>query len=665
MSLRGLERWEELAAFGFAERNASAGAARRLFRRHGRLVDRRQAAAAMSAEARANFEQAVDGSAQRRSAARRWPGARCSGATACWRANGSRRPSTGAASTRWPRPDRRTPRARKLVEGYVQALRAGGDLGRAEDVAYRLARPRRRARRPLSANLHAGAVRARRRARRRAHRPLRRASPKPSARRKAPGRSAGAPIAASGFSEAVALVRQGDRSGRRDAPATPRSTKATRCRCAPPAGSSRPRISPGRAATSRAKSAPPTSPRSPTNCSTPNCRRRCRRGGSRASARSSTSDKIAAGAAALGWRRLQDGPCGYSLGWFRKAIAWSERGAGDDKLYSGLAQGLRAVGMFNEAEDAAFAFADRSAETRPALHQHRHRGADAAMAAGADERGAHRPLLRRRARRPFRRRRAGARLAALHAGRLRLRRALVRAGGGLERRRTRRRASQRGLRVVAARRRPPRPRRGDRLPLGRTRPGDEEALHRHRRRGAVARQSAGADSGDPGRGVRGRVRLGAFGRSARRRSAGIATRATNTSRRRMRSRRRSTAWPPQRADASAEIFRAGRRLPADPGQARAAARGLSAHAARLSQRLAADRPRRRALRRQRQRSRQDRRGLCPHAVGAGALRSGGSARHSLARPLAAAARRDDRTRRRRTVRRPAPSPTSGWRASRS
>ena len=41
-----------------------------------------------------------------------------------------------------------------------------------------------------------------------------------------------------------------------------------------------------------------------------------------------------------------------------------ERGAGDDKLYSGLAQGLRAVGMFNEAEDAAFAFADRSPEAR-------------------------------------------------------------------------------------------------------------------------------------------------------------------------------------------------------------------------------------------------------------------------------------------------------------
>jgi hypothetical protein len=77
-----------------------------------------------------------------------------------------------------------------------------------------------------------------------------------------------------------------------------------------------------------------------------------------------TADKIATGAAALGWRRLQDGNCGYGVGWFRKAIAWSDHRGGDDKLYAGYAQALRAVGMFNEAEDAAFAYADRSPETR-------------------------------------------------------------------------------------------------------------------------------------------------------------------------------------------------------------------------------------------------------------------------------------------------------------
>jgi tetratricopeptide (TPR) repeat protein len=76
------------------------------------------------------------------------------------------------------------------------------------------------------------------------------------------------------------------------------------------------------------------------------------------------ADKISSGASALGWRRLQDGNCGYSLGWFRKAVAWSEGGLGDSKMYSGLAQGLRAVGMYNEAEDAAYAYADRDPEAR-------------------------------------------------------------------------------------------------------------------------------------------------------------------------------------------------------------------------------------------------------------------------------------------------------------
>jgi Tfp pilus assembly protein PilF len=76
------------------------------------------------------------------------------------------------------------------------------------------------------------------------------------------------------------------------------------------------------------------------------------------------ADRISAGASALGWRRLKDGPCGYSLGWFRKAIAWSDAGKGDGKLYSGYAQGLRGVGMFNQAEDAAFTWADRTKEAR-------------------------------------------------------------------------------------------------------------------------------------------------------------------------------------------------------------------------------------------------------------------------------------------------------------
>ena len=75
-------------------------------------------------------------------------------------------------------------------------------------------------------------------------------------------------------------------------------------------------------------------------------------------------DKISSGATALGWRRLQDGNCGYSLGWFRKAVAWSEGGQGDAKMYSGLSQGMRAVGMYHEAEDAAYTWADRDPEAR-------------------------------------------------------------------------------------------------------------------------------------------------------------------------------------------------------------------------------------------------------------------------------------------------------------
>jgi hypothetical protein len=76
------------------------------------------------------------------------------------------------------------------------------------------------------------------------------------------------------------------------------------------------------------------------------------------------ADKFASGAQAMGWRRLQDGNCGYSLGWFRAALAWSADPKDGEKASSGLAQGLRAVGMFNEAEDVAYGFVDKSRELR-------------------------------------------------------------------------------------------------------------------------------------------------------------------------------------------------------------------------------------------------------------------------------------------------------------
>jgi len=77
------------------------------------------------------------------------------------------------------------------------------------------------------------------------------------------------------------------------------------------------------------------------------------------------ADKFAAGAQAMGWRRLrEDGNCGYSPGWFRAAIAWTKDHVDEDKANSGLAQGLRALGMFNEAEDVAFNWIDKSREMR-------------------------------------------------------------------------------------------------------------------------------------------------------------------------------------------------------------------------------------------------------------------------------------------------------------
>ena len=77
------------------------------------------------------------------------------------------------------------------------------------------------------------------------------------------------------------------------------------------------------------------------------------------------ADKSAAGAQAMGWRRLrEEGNCGYSAGWFRNAIAWTTDHVDEDKANSGLAQALRGLGMFNEAEDIAFNWVDRSKELR-------------------------------------------------------------------------------------------------------------------------------------------------------------------------------------------------------------------------------------------------------------------------------------------------------------
>jgi hypothetical protein len=76
------------------------------------------------------------------------------------------------------------------------------------------------------------------------------------------------------------------------------------------------------------------------------------------------AETSAPGARAMGWLRLQDGHCGYAVPWFRAALAWDKDHKDDDTANSGLAQGLRGVGMYNEAEDIAYAGRDRSRELR-------------------------------------------------------------------------------------------------------------------------------------------------------------------------------------------------------------------------------------------------------------------------------------------------------------
>ena len=75
-------------------------------------------------------------------------------------------------------------------------------------------------------------------------------------------------------------------------------------------------------------------------------------------------DRSSLGAQALGWRRLNDGNCSYAAPWFRAASAWSSDRNGDAKTAEGLALSLRAVGRFEEAEDVAYGWRDRSSRMR-------------------------------------------------------------------------------------------------------------------------------------------------------------------------------------------------------------------------------------------------------------------------------------------------------------
>ncbi len=72
------------------------------------------------------------------------------------------------------------------------------------------------------------------------------------------------------------------------------------------------------------------------------------------------SARSAVGARALGWRRLSGDNCVYAAPWFRKAAAWSADSADDVETARGLALSLRKVGAFDEAGDLAYAWRDRS-----------------------------------------------------------------------------------------------------------------------------------------------------------------------------------------------------------------------------------------------------------------------------------------------------------------
>ena len=438
-----------------------------------------------------------------------------------------------------------------------------------------------------------------------------------------------------------------------------------RSRCAPPAALSRPRSSPGRIATSRANCAPPMSPPFSDQLLDEKLSPKLPPARLERFAEIVKSDKISTGASALGWRRLKDGNCGYSLGWFRKSIAWSDKSVGDGKLYSGYAQGLRAVGMFNEGEDAAFTWADRSKEARELYTNIVIEELTRTWPRVADERGAHRSLLAACRRGPVGAGRTGARLAALHAGRLRLRRPLVRSRRQLEPRPARRRQAQRRLCADPARRRPPVARGNDRLSLDRAHAGDEEALHRRRRRRAFPRLSRPSRS----RKTASPHSQAAFEfdpLAARRAGAWLVSlRARRIPRGGALVRKRARMVAAAKGRRQSEARRSRRRLSGDPRSACAPARGLSANAARLSELFAADRSRRGILRGHRGGSRQDRGRLCPHACGAVALGRRRGARLQMARALAANAASPRRHGRRASFQvRPATgSRPSGWPAS--
>ena len=359
LSLRGLEKFEELAAFGYAERAVSPALHDAYFGGMVVWLTSDKPLREVKPEARAQFEQAVGGESS-------VVGAQALAWGSLMRNDWGQARKWFETAIDWSGFDALAPQGpqdadhSKLVEGYVQALRASGELGRAEDVAY-IWRDESLTLGGLYLEIFTQELSAdkadltdERIARFAAVAEARRSPPAAGALGWRAYRGKTFADAISWFEKAIHWSPSGKGDAKLDEGyalslrASGRLVEAEDFAWDHRAESREIRTA-YVAAFSDQLLDPKLSPKL-------SALRLARFG------QIVTSDKISTGASALGWRRIQDGNCGYSLGWFRKAIAWSEGGRGDDKLYSGFAQGLRAVGMFNEAEDAAFTWADRSAE---------------------------------------------------------------------------------------------------------------------------------------------------------------------------------------------------------------------------------------------------------------------------------------------------------------
>ncbi len=361
LSLSALERYDELAAFAFPERKASPALHDAYFGGMVAWLTSDKPLRAVKPEARAEFEQAVG---EDRSVV----GAQALAWGALLRGDAAPAVKWFETAIAWSGFDLQAPQGSpdeaqaKLIEGYVQALRASGDLARAEDVGYAW----RDANTSLGGlylqiftqelALDSASVSDERIARFSALAQSRRSPQAAGALAWRAYRAKSLDAAISWFQKAIDWSPGHDGDAKIDEGFALSLRAAGRLVEAEDfAWAHRAKSSELRAAYVAAFSDQLLDPKLAPNLSAPRLAR---------FGQIVTTDKISSGAAALGWRRLKDGNCGYALGWFRKAIAWSDHRGGDDKLYAGYAQGLRAIGMFNEAEDAAFAYADRSSEAR-------------------------------------------------------------------------------------------------------------------------------------------------------------------------------------------------------------------------------------------------------------------------------------------------------------